>query len=356
MADENLKSTPSGLAPLSRYDAPRVRANVPQPTSRSSRISLFWIPMNILLFRGLPESTLTDLHAEFDSCHFRATTSLNQLEEALDWPEVVFGNAPAALLARAPRLRWLQIVSSGFDEYRALQDSAVTVTTAHGVHAPVIAQHVLLMFLLFVRGQLHFEECRRRKIWDRRPSIPQDPASLTVGLVGFGAVGRAVARLLHPLGPRLIATKRTPETKPPEIDELYPWERLDELLSVSDHVILSLPLTAATRGVFNRDRLARLKPGAILHNISRGSLVDEPCLIEQLRAGQLGGAALDVFAEEPLPATSPLWDLQNVVLTPHLAGHHRDLSQVLLERFKANLRRHLGREPLENTANFARGY
>jgi len=312
--------------------------------------------MNILLFRGVPESTLTDLHAEFHSCHFRATTSLKQLEDALDWPEVVFGNAPAALLARAPRLRWLQIVSSGFDEYRSLEGGPVAVTTAHGMHAPVIAQHVLLMFMLFVRGQLHFEQCQRRKIWDRRPSVPQDPAALTVGLLGFGAVGREICRLLRPLGPRLIAAKLTPGITPPELDELYPRERLDDLLGASDHIVLALPLTPDTKGVLDRNRLARLKPGAILHNISRGSLVDESFLIEQLRTRQLGGAALDVFAEEPLPADSPLWDLPNVVITPHLAGHHRDLSLVLLNLFKENLHRFLHHQPLKNSANFARGY
>jgi len=312
--------------------------------------------MNVLLFREVAEPVLAELRAEFGSCHFRATTNPSQLESWLDWPDVVFGNAPAALLARAPRLRWLQIVSSGFDEYRSLQGSPVTVTTAHGVHASVIAQHVLLMFLLFVRGQLHFADCQRRQVWDRRPAVPQDPASVTVGLVGFGAVGRETARLLRPLGPQLIAAKLTPAVTPPELDELYPWERLDDLLAISDHVVLALPLTEATRGVLGAERLARLKPGAVLHNIARGSLVDEPALIERLRDGRLGGAALDVFAEEPLPASSPLWGLPNVVITPHLAGHHRDLGRVLLERFKENLRRYLRHEPLQHAADFARGY
>lgn len=312
--------------------------------------------MNVLLFRDVPEPVLVGLRAEFGACHFRATTRPDQLESWLDWPDIVFGNAPAALLARAPRLRWLQIVSSGFDEYRSLHGGPITVTTAHGVHAIVIAQHVLLMFLLFVRGQLHFEDCQRQRKWDRRPAVPQDPAALTVGFVGFGAAGRAIARLLRPLGPRLIATKLTPAATPPELDALHPWERLDDLLAASDHVVLTLPLTEATRGVLTPERLARLKPDAVLHNIARGQLVDEPALIERLRDGRLGGAALDVFAEEPLPAASPLWNLPNVVITPHLAGHHRDLGSVLLERFKDNFRRHLRGEPLQHIADFARGY
>ena len=312
--------------------------------------------MNVLLFRDIAESTLAELRSEFASCDFRSTTDPKRLEAWLDWPAVVFGNAPAALLARSRSLRWLQIVSSGFDEYRALRGSSVTVTTAHGVHAHVIAQHLLLTFLLFVRGQLHFEECRRRRVWDRNPAVPQDPAALTVGLIGFGAVGCETARLLRPLGPRLIAAKRTASPTPPELDALYPWDRLDDLLAVSDHIMLALPLTEATRGILGAERLGRLKPGAVLHNIARGSLVDETALIAHLREGHLGGAALDVFAEEPLPASSPLWDLPNVVVTPHLAGHHRNLGRVLLARFKDNLRAYLRNEPLLKVADFARGY
>lgn len=312
--------------------------------------------MRILLYRDLTDSALAALRAEFDSCEIRATISPVQLESWLDWPEVVFGNAPADLLARAPRLRWMQIVSSGFDEYRALQGKPVIVTTAHGLHATVIAQHLLLMFLLFVRGQLHFQECQRRQKWDRRPALPQDPASLTVGFLGYGAVGRETARLLRPLGCRLIATKLTASPKPAELDDLLPWGRLDDLLAAADHVVVALPLTTLTKRILDAERLARMKPGAVLHNIGRGQLVDEQALVALLRAGRLAGAALDVFAEEPLPPTSELWALSNVVITPHLAGHHRDLAHRLLERFRENLRRFLRGEPLRHVADFARGY
>ncbi len=312
--------------------------------------------MNVLLFREIPEPDLAQLRAEFPLCSFRSTSQPTQMEAWLDWPEVVFGNAPAALLARAPRLRWVQIVSSGFDDYRCLESSPAVVTTAHGLHAAVIAQHVLLMFLLFVRGQLHFLDCQRRRTWDRRPSIPQDPAALTVGFVGFGAVGRESAKLLRPLGPRLIAAKRTPSAKPAELDDLLPWNRLDELLTAADHVVLALPLTPATERVLNAERLARMRPGAVLHNVGRGPLVDEAAVVAQLRAGRLAGAALDVFAEEPLPATSTLWEMPGVVVTPHLAGHHRGLGRELLQRFRVNLGRLLRGEPLQHVAEFARGY
>lgn len=312
--------------------------------------------MNVLLFRHLPESTVAALSAEFGDCTFRATNDPAQLEPWLAWPEVIFGNAPAAQLQRAPRLRWVQLVSSGFDDYRDLHGTPVLVTTGHGIHAPIIAQHVLLMFLLFVRGQLHFTDCQRRKAWDRRPSIPQDPRALTVGLVGCGAVGTAIAALLAPLGVTVLATRRSEGATPAGVRRLFPAEALDEMLPLCDHVVLTVPLTESTHQLMDARRLGLLKRGAVLHNIGRGALVNEPALIAQLRCGALGGAALDVFAEEPLPKANPLWELPNVVITPHLAGHHRDLGAALLERFKANLRRHLDGAIPEPTANFTRGY
>lgn len=312
--------------------------------------------MNVLLYRDLPDADVAALSAEFPQCHFQKATSPAQLDGAEDWPEVVFGNAPASWLVKCPRLRWLQIVSSGFDEYQALGGTRVAVTTARGVRAPIIAQHVLMTVLMFARRQPHFWKCQREKIWDRRPEVPQKLEGQTIGLVGYGEVGKEVARLARPLGVRLIAIRRTPGSTPPELDELLPRERMDDLLRTSDHLVLTLPLTAETRGSINRRRVGLLKNGAVVHNIARGELVDEEALIERLREGSLGGAALDVFAREPLPGDSPLWDLPNVVVTPHLAGHHAEAGGLVFGQFRSNLHRWLTNEPLEHAANFARGY
>ncbi len=312
--------------------------------------------MNIVLFRDLDDATLTALRAEFPSCEFRQTTSPAELETWLDWADALYGNAPAPTLLRAPRLRWVQIVSSGFDEYSALRDSPITVTTAHGVHAPIMAQHTLMTILLFARGQWHFAARQREKTWDRRPSIPQNLSAATVGLGGYGEVGRALVPLLRPLGVRIVATRRSAGPTPPELDELFPFARLDALLATSDHVVVTLPLTPETRHVLDRDHLACLKTGAVLHNVARGGLVDESALLTRLRDGSLGGAALDVFEKEPLPPDHPFWTLPNVVVTPHLAGHHRELGALTLARFKENLRRRLAALPLLHVADFARGY
>jgi phosphoglycerate dehydrogenase-like enzyme len=312
--------------------------------------------MNVLLFRDLDAAQVEALRAAFPACEFRQTTSPATLETWLAWPDVIYGNAPAALLRRAPRLRWLQIVSSGFDDYLPLRDTAVKVTTARGVHAPIIAQHVLLMILLFTRGQLHFARQQQARIWDRRPAIPQELRGQTVGLLGYGEIGRALAPLLRPLDVRVVAARKSDGALPPELDALFPISAVDDLLAQSDHLVVTLPLTDETRGFLDAARIARLKRGAVLHNISRGEIVDESALLARLHDGSLGGAALDVFAEEPLPPEHPFWSEPNVVVTPHLAGHHRDLGRLTLARFTENLRRRLAGEPLVAVADFARGY
>ena len=310
--------------------------------------------MNVLLYRDFTPVQVESLHQEFPAIVFRQTTKREGLAE--DWAEVIFGNPPAELVATKLKLRWLQIVSSGFDEYAALRDTKVVTTTAHGVHAPIIAQHTLMTILWFARGQPHLMQKQRAHVWDRRPSIPQDLARQTIGLIGYGGIGRALAAMLAPIGPRIIAVKREPAPKPPELSALFALDRLDELLEQSDHVVVALPLTAQTRGLLDANRLAKLKPGAVLHNVARGGLIDEAAVLQRLNEGLLGGAALDVFTHEPLPAESPFWDNPNVIVTPHLAGHHRDLSLPTLERFRTNLRRYASGQPLEHIANFNRGY
>lgn len=310
--------------------------------------------MNVLLYRDLASDQVARLGQAFPSLVFRQTVKRDDLAD--DWAEVIFGNPPADLIATASRLRWLQIVSSGFDEYVSLRNTKITVTTAHGVHASIIAQHTLATILWFARGQPHLAERQRAHVWDRRPAVPQDLARQTVGIVGYGEIGRALVKMLAPIGPRILAVKREPASAPPGVESLNGLDGLDELLAVSDHVVVTLPLTEQTRGLLDAGRLAKMKQGAVLHNVARGGIVDETALLARLADGSLGGAALDVFAQEPLSGDSPFWDLPNVIVTPHLAGHHRDLGIPILERFRTNLQRYLDGQPLLHVADFNRGY
>jgi len=313
--------------------------------------------MRIVLYRDLSAAQLAALKADFPDCEFRVVTDPVALAEQLDWPEIVFGNAPVSLLRQAAGLRWVQIVSSGLDEYTPLKDNGVTVTTGQGLHAPIIARHVLMMILLFTRSQWYFDRCQRAHKWDRQPLLPKPAAGQTIGLVGFGNVGHELVPLVRPLGFRVVGVRRqSGGSVPPGVDRIDGITELDRVLAESDHVVLSLPLTPETRGLLDAARFARFKPGAIFHNIARGGLIDEAALLANLQSGHLGGAALDVFDREPLADQSPFWDLPNVLITPHIAGHDRDLGVQMLHRFRENLRAYLTGRPVAPVANFARGY
>lgn len=313
--------------------------------------------MNVLLFRNLSPTEVDRLRQEFPAVSFRQTTQSDEVLAAPDWPEVVFGNLPSAVARELTNLRWLQIVSSGIDDYLDLADTPVTVTTAQGLHAGIIAQHMLMMVLMFERGHAFFAAAQTQHAWQRRPDIPRPVSGLTLGLIGCGSIGREIARLVQPLGIRIIATKRNPPSSPvPGVDECLPWAELDRLLAEADHVVLALPLTRETRGVLDASRIARLKPDACVHNVSRGGLIDEPALLRALQSGHVRGAALDTFDVEPLPPDNPWWTAPNVFVTPHIAGHHRELGALTLDRFRTNLRRHVAGEPLQHQASLSRGY
>jgi phosphoglycerate dehydrogenase-like enzyme len=312
--------------------------------------------MKIFLYRSLPKGGLETLQRIAPAAEFRHELPGAAIAKHLDWAEVVFGNVPAAMVCERPNIRWLQIVSSGFDEYAVLANQPVVVTTAHGVHAGPIAQQVVMAMLMFARGQMHFGECQRAARWDRNPAIPFSLRGQTVGLIGYGLIGQDLAKFAGPLGLRLIAVKRTASTCPPELARLDTLDGLDALLGASDHVVVTLPFTPETKGLLDASRLARMKPGAFFYNVARGGLVDEAALLVRLRDGSLGGAALDVFAQEPLPPESVWWSAPHTLVFPHIAGHHRDLGAETFSLFAENLARYLGGQMPRNRADFTRGY
>jgi D-2-hydroxyacid dehydrogenase (NADP+) len=268
-------------------------------------------------------------------------------------------------LARAVRLRWLSSVAAGLDEIAtpALLARGVAVTSASGVHGPNIAEHVLAMILMFTRGLPRLYRAQLARRWDRtlasRSDGPGELTGQTLLIVGLGRIGEAIAARARPFGVRLLALKRDPSARHDPtvaVDELWGIEALDEALGRADHVCLTVPLTRETHHLMNARRIARLRPGAHLYNVSRGAVIDQPALVDALRAGRLAGAGLDVFEQEPLPATSPLWDLENVILTPHVSGVTPLYYQRAAALFADNLERFLAGQPLANRFGPARGY
>ena len=263
------------------------------------------------------------------------------------------------LARQAPRLRWIQLSSSGvvhIVEQMGLGDRPIVVTNAAGMHALPLAEFVLFAMLYFAKRMPRVLADQRRHHWERF-ALDTLPGK-TLGIVGLGHVGGAIARLARSAGLRVVAARRTAgaASESPDADAVYPPAGLRTLLGESDYVVLIVPLTPETAGLLGKAELAAMKPGAVLINIGRGQLVDEAALVESLQSGHLAGAALDVFAAEPLPKASPLWDLPNVLVTPHSMSTALDENEWLVDLFSDNLRRYLAGQPLRNVFDRARGY
>jgi len=250
-----------------------------------------------------------------------ATTALESAA-ALETADVVLTIRPIAdTLPADTAPDWVQTLNSGVDAYAldALADRGVAVTNAAGIAANPIAEQVLGYLLTFER-RIHtgIRQQERDGLWQRYSA--GELRGKTLGIVGVGAIGTRVAELAAAFEMEVIGTKRTPETAPSTVDEVHPPEGLPELLARSDYVVLACPLVEETRGLIDAEALMSMRSNAVLVNIARGPVVDESALEDALQQGRIRGAALDVFESEPLPPSSVLWDLPNVVITPHMAG------------------------------------
>lgn len=274
------------------------------------------------------------------------------------------------LLARAPRLTWVHSATSGVE--RALtpasRERRLVVTNARGVFSRPIAEYVLMMILAVSRRLPQLLELQRERTW--QPLEGTELRDVTVGIVGFGSIGRTVAALATSFGCRVVAVRRhseleaTPRSADDEgssgaelrLDRVGGPGTLPELLAESDFVVLAAPLTPETEDMINSDTLAMVKPGAWLINVARGRLIDERALLRALRDGHLGGAVLDTFRDEPLPPMSSFYDLPNVIVTPHTAWSSERVLDRSVELFCENLRRFASGEQFLNVVDPDAGY
>lgn len=272
-------------------------------------------------------------------------------EEILD-ADVFCGHAKErpvpwdAVVARG-RLRWIQSSAAGLDHCLtpAVIQSDITVSSASGLFADQVAEQTLALLLGLLRSLPVFFRASLQREFIRRPT--RDLHHATVGIVGFGGNGRRLAEVLAPFKARCLATDVFPVQKPPHLAELWPADRLDDLLSQSDIVILCVPLNRWTKGLIAAPQLERMKPGAILINVARGPVVVEADLIAALQSGRLSGAGLDVTEIEPLPPTSHLWELPNVIITPHVGAQAARRESDVTDFFCENLHRYnSGQSPL----------
>lgn len=267
-------------------------------------------------------------------------------ERPVPWDDVVRGG----------RLRWIQSSAAGLDHCLApsVVDSNITVTSASGVLADQVAEQTMALLTGLLRGLPTFFRAQQQREFIRRPT--RDLTGAVIGIIGFGGNGRRLAEVLRPYKGRIIATDKFPIDQPETVDELWHSDRNEELLPAVDVLILAAPLTDETRGMLNRRTLALLKPSAAIVNVARGKLIVERDLVEALESGKLAGFATDVTEIEPLPAESRLWDMPNVILTPHVGGQSRRRIDDMTDFFCENLSRYLSGRPLLNLVDKRLGY
>lgn len=272
---------------------------------------------------------------------------------------------PPDTLSLAPNLRWIALPSAGADgAIRAglVRPDGPIVTTANGIHSVPISEFVLSLMLMWVRHWPRMIDLQRAAMWPDHAGWESlsgwELHGATLGIIGLGAIGRHIARLGHAFDMRVMATRRsaTADQTDPDVDTLVPPDRLGDLLSASNFVVLSVPATNETQHMIGANELHAMRRDAFLINISRGSIIDEAALIAALQDGTIGGAGLDVFETEPLPADSPLWRMPNVIISPHLAGNTNQYSRRFTDLFLENIRRYRAGEPLRNVVDPERGY
>jgi phosphoglycerate dehydrogenase-like enzyme len=336
--------------------------------------------MRILSTVGLTPEELRELEHLSGGAEIidrRCRSQAEMIEAAADGCDVLFSfRAPDELIRKSPALKWIQFLSAGADhvmkgELRAR--TGVAITNASGIHSTPISEYTLASMLAWSHGFHVTMRAQIRREWLRNWAFMDSVDSLrgkTLGIIGYGSIGRETARLAHAFGMTILALKRNPDQRadtgwsPPGIGDpdgklpsrWYGPGDCSALLRESDFVTITLPATPATRRIIGAPEIASMRPHAYLVNIGRGEVIDQHALIEALREKRIGGAGLDVFEREPLEAESALWDLDNTILTPHMSGAFKGYNSACCDLFAENLGRFVAGRPLLNQVDRELGY
>jgi phosphoglycerate dehydrogenase-like enzyme len=288
-------------------------------------------------------------------------TSPEELAQEIGDAEVYYGFPNADLLQQAKALRWIQAPSAGVNflqHLTELVENDVVLTNTRGAHGPSIGEHTFALLFALTRHipQSVRAQGEHRWAWSDLYRTSHEIWGRTMGIIGYGAIGRSVAQRARGFDMDVLAVDPHPEPAAPFVHETWGMERLPDLLAKSDVVVVSAPLTNESYHLLDAEKLALMKPDAYLIVVSRGGIVDEAALAAALQDGKLAGAGLDVTEVEPLSAESPLWDAPNVIITPHTAGDSSQKEQRCVEIFCENLQRYANGETLLNLVDKRRGY
>jgi len=323
------------------------------------------------------------IHSEFPQVEVEQRDSYKDIDDHIRDAEIFFGWSLRGEQVRvAKKLRWIHSTAAAVHQLMSpeLRGSDIVVTNARSVHGPVVAEHAIALMFALAKCLPAAVRYQQQHVWAQEQISYQHPhptelAGSTLGLIGYGAIGAEVARSAVALGMRVLVVRQHPDKNNDALSprasapgvgaqaerslselETFGPDRLDEVISQSDFLVLAAPLTEMTRRLINAERLARMKPTAYIVNVARGALIDETALTDALRSHRVGGAGLDVFDYEPLPADSPLWDLDNLLITPHTAATSDKMWERHYALIKENLRRYFAGEPLLGLVDKQVGY
>jgi phosphoglycerate dehydrogenase-like enzyme len=336
-------------------------------------------PIEVLITTQFKEEQLTQLRGV--SPRLKVTAIKAQKAEEVPsevWgrTEILYTDHVLPTKELAPKLRWIQFHWAGIDhvsDHPLLHDAEITATTLSGASASKMAEYALMMLLALGHRLPEMINFQRKAEWPRDRFERFSPLELrgaTVGIVGYGSIGRQIANLLFPFGARVLATKRDPmhpedsgympedqgDPKGDLVYRLYPSEAVKSMMKECDFVIVTVPLTAENRKLIGSEELASLNQHSFLIDISRGGVIDSAALYAALRDKRIAGAALDVHDEEPLPSDSPFWKLNNVIITPHISGSSPHYNERAVDLFTENLHHYLAEKPLHNRFIAEKGY
>lgn len=333
--------------------------------------------MKLLVYPAIDAARMEAITRAAGSMAVVSAANEDEAAAAISDADAFFGKITPRLLASARRLRWIQAPTVSLEHYvfpELVAHSAV-LTNMRGIFSDVIAEQVFGYILCFSRNLHHYLRRQATHRWEPLggeagrvdntlgPALVssidrahRQLAGATLGVIGLGGIGMEVARRARAFGMRVIAVEPRPVKHIEGIEACWPPGEVHRLLGESDYVVIAAPHTPETAHWFAAEQFQQMKPGAVLINVGRGAIVDLSALVAALQSGRLGGAALDVFEVEPLPPEHPLWDMQNVIITPHVAGYGPQIAARHLDVVTTNIKRFVRDEPLLNVVNKAAWY
>lgn len=320
--------------------------------------------MKILFSFDLKDKYLESIQDTFDNIEFKKSEDMDVLTKEIKDTDVLVAmlmrKFDTDLIKMGDNLKWIQSWSAGVDKFlednsfKYLKENEITLTSVKGIHKDSMSEQVIGYLISFSRRLPELMELKKEKVWDRlKVDYLKDK---TLSIFGLGAVGKEVAQKAQAFKMNVIGVKRNTNVEIPGVQEIYSPDQAEKVLNKSDYVVVTMPLTEETRGYFDYDKFAAMRETAYFINVARGEIVKEEEMIKALNEDLIAGAALDVFAEEPLPKESPLYEMDNVILTPHTSGLFPDYNKEAVQIFKNNLRLFLEDKELMNVIDPKRQY